>query len=779
MEEEQFHRNLDIWGRSHPKEALLMPYIEDSDLSLCLTGKGEPNICRNKDGKLEPFHSQNGAFEEASNWFATIDHNFCGILYIYGIGLGYYYIAAKEWLHADNKRSIVFLEDDLAVLRIFFGIDVAEPILLDPQVRIVYLKEGSLKSIVLADMYLHISLTESKISALKFYEKSKIDTYKLLAHEVDYSTELKKSLLEEYLEYGAAFYRNFYQNLLYLPQSYQGNLLFGKFQKIPAIICGAGPSLEKNMHFLKQLQERALIFAGGSAINVLNSASIQPHICAGIDPNEAQNVRLHNAQAYEIPFFYRNRLNHSAFKTIHGPRLYLTGGGGYDVSKFFESRLNIEGEDIEEGENVVTFCIEIALAMECDPIILVGMDLAFTDRKTYSEGVVFDPSVEQKTLDIYANFEMTGLIKKDIYGEPIYTLWKWVAESEWMGQWAKDHPDNHLYNCTEGGLGCPGVENLTLKDAAERFLGNQYDLKGRVHAEIQNAQMPNLTLPRVRELMLELKESLLRCHENYKILIVEAESAAELLSKDLSQEPVIQSWRAALAETDLADECAFEAVLSIFNKVSSYLLNSEFEQIKYDSTLLTEQHRQVKRFELNRERFRFLSTIARINAEIIDYAFEEFDCENQVIKPESEEGPVFKKDVPGASSLLHWPPQVALSDNVNRKRKYYVSKVLKSEFHYFNGLLHGTSCYYAEQGQLLAKASFVNGILDGECLWYYLSGALYSKQNFVNGVLDGEQIYYYEYGCVKTRLYYKQGCLAGTGYLYAMDESPKRIVKFT
>jgi hypothetical protein len=530
------------------------------------------------------------------------------------------------------------------------------------------------------------------------------------------------------------------------------------------------------MHLLKQLQERALIFAGGSAINVLNSASIQPHLCAGIDPNEAQNVRLHNAQAYEIPFFYRSRLNHSAFKTIHGPRLYLTGGGGYDISKFFESKLNIEGEDIEEGENVVTFCIEIALALQCDPIILVGMDLAFTDRKTYSEGVVFDHSVEQKTLDIYANFETTGLIKKDIYGQPIYTLWKWIAESEWIGQWAQDHPDVQLYNCTEGGLGCPGVENLTLKDAAERFLENQFDLRGRVHTEIQNAQMPNITLPKVRELMQELKESLLRCHENYKILIEETESAIELLSKDLTRDPLIQSWRAALAETDLADECAFEAVLSIFNKISSYLLNSEFEQIKYDSTLLTEQQRQIKLLELNRERFRFLSTVARINAEIIDYAFEEFENENQITNPEVEKGPIFREDVP--TQVLKWLQQIPLSDKVNRKRRYYASKALKSESHYFNGLLHGSSCYYSEEGQLLAKASFLNGVPNGECTWYYLSGALYCQQNFVDGVLEGEQIYYYKDGCLKTTLHYKQGCLVGSGHLYAMGEKLKRLIEF-
>ena len=49
---------------------------------------------------------------------------------------------------------------------------------------------------------------------------------------------------------------------------------------------------------------------------------MQPHFAAGIDPNSAQYDRLSTNTAFEVPFFYRNRLFHQAFKTIHGPRLY-------------------------------------------------------------------------------------------------------------------------------------------------------------------------------------------------------------------------------------------------------------------------------------------------------------------------------------------------------------------------------------------------------------------------------------------------------------------------
>src|SRR5690606_32776531 len=101
--------------------------------------------------------------------------------------------------------------------------------------------------------------------------------------------------------------------------------------------------------------------------------------------NPAQYTRLSQNTGYEVPFFYRNRMYHDAFRVIHGSRLYITGSGGYDTAEYFEKKLGIKGgEEIDEGHNVVNFCVEVAHEMGCDPIIFVGMDLAFTGMDTYA-----------------------------------------------------------------------------------------------------------------------------------------------------------------------------------------------------------------------------------------------------------------------------------------------------------------------------------------------------------------------------------------------------------
>lgn len=772
IEGEHFENNLEIWGRSHPKEALLLPYLDTSGLSICKTDKGELNLCRVSEGKKEFYHSSEGAMDEANEWFSKIDSNHVGVLYVYGIGLGYYYEAAKNWLHEDGGRFIAFLEDDLAVLKKFFETKQATEILEDPQVLIVYIQDLTSKKEMLGSLFWKVALSKAQVSALNYYKVAKQNIYLSLCHEIAYGSELKKALIDEYLQFGSAYFFNCYRNISYLYESYIGSKLYGKFQNVPAIICGAGPSLEKNMHLLKQLRERALIFAGGSAINILNSASIQPHFCAAIDPNEAQNVRLSNAQAYEVPFFYRNRLGHSAFKTIHGPRLFLTGSGGYDISEYFESKLDLESDDLDEGRNVINFMMEIAKKLGCNPIIFVGTDLAFTDRKTYSEGVVFDPKVEQETLDIYANFESTGLVKKDIYGNPIYTLWKWIAEAEWIGDWAKENPQLKLYNCTEGGLGFPNVQNLPLKKLSEESLKDQFDLQGRIHAEIQNSRSAFITKERVFDALEELKESLVRCQENIETLISETQQMSKKIEENPEGPLPQQSGLAALAETDLAEEVAFPAVIAIFNEVFSSLLTPELQKIKYMEA--TEQEKQLMRNQLILSRLDFLQNVAKINVTLIDFAFESFEKNKHYEKPEKEIANPYRAQ--DKIEKLNWKDKSVQHEKV--LRLYYDSGAIKGESTYHEGLLDGPSQFYTEDGKLLSNATFKNGKQEGECLWYYPSGAIYSKQNFRNDFWEGDQIFYYENGQVKTQFHCKAGSLQGIALLYNDQGLPKRMIDF-
>ncbi len=96
---------------------------------------------------------------------------------------------------------------------------------------------------------------------------------------------------------------------------------------------------------------------------------------------------------------------------------------------------------------------------------------------------------------------------------------------------------------------------------------------------------------------------------------------------------------------------------------------------------------------------------------------------------------------------------------------YYSSGSLKMETFYRDGLLHGPSTYFSEEGETLSKGWFIEGKREGKTHWYTLEGSLYSLQRFRNGVWEGKQEYYYPDGSLKTQLHYNRGKITGEAIL--------------
>lgn len=811
MDDKIFQANLQTWAKTCPKQALMLPYINSSALQSCLTEKNEANLKTVIDSKKVALHSMKGAAEEATRWFESLPLKGIPLVCIYGVGLGYYYDAIRPWLKKSRKRRVVFLEDDLAVIQKLLGTERGTKILQDPQVQLLYFKDAKAEEIF-EGFYWNFAMTRLAVTSLTSYSKNKPTSFEELRHKIAFDASMKNALVDEYMRYGANFYINYYQNILCLDKSYLGNQFFGKFHKVPAIICGAGPSMAKNIHVLKNLLDKAVVFAGGSALNVLNGADFQPHFGAGIDPNPAQYTRLSQNIGYEVPFFYRNRMYHDAFRVIHGGRLYITGSGGYDTAEYFEKKLGIKGgEELDEGHNVVNFCVEVAHAMGCDPIIFVGMDLAFTGMDAYAPGVVEDAKVSQSAILDVEDEDSKAIIKKDIYGQPTYTLWKWVAESEWIGEYAKDHPSITMINCTEGGLGFPGIPNETLKDVSDRLLVRSYELKNRIHGETQNSAFTKITRTKVIRVMKELAKSLKRTMADLAILSEEAKNDIAKI-KD-GAKGVVQSGRAALAETDLAEEDGYQYVVGVFNEVFARLLSGDVHEINVRR--YSEKQRKIKKLELGRRKFAFLSKVAEVSDGLIDIAFEEMKKKDKVAaaaeaaavelpefnpgRYEVSEGRYILDDPEcGLSVDERFEPVLVPEERVDGKPLedghvlrsffdqrwkldecfvekdgeqdgqallFYPDGKIKAESFYSRGRLHGPSHFWSNEGALLAESFFVKGLQQGKGVWYYPSGKLHSLQRYKDGLWDGPQEFYYEDGTVKTLMYYDAGKLVGKAFV--------------
>lgn len=740
---------------------------------------------------MVPLHSPVNASEEAAEWFKSLELEDETVLYVYGVGLGYYYLAAREWLRQNEQHYLIFFEDNLEILRRLLETDIGTQLLSDKQVFLLHFDRVDNEDEEIDQLFTTLSFLEYKISALTSYASERKSIYQQLKAKIRYYLNFKECSAIEYMNFGQSFFRNFYKNILSLPDSHLGNGLFDQFKGVPAIICGAGPSLEKNRGMLAELKDKAVIFAGGTAVNVLNAEGILPHFGVQIDPNWYQMTRLIMNQCYEVPFFYRNRFYHNAFSLIHGERLYVTGSGGYDIAKWFEKNLGIEETtDVSEGHNVVNFSLAIAAALGCNPIILVGVDLAYTDDKSYASGVMSHPLHDRKQHFQTKNSQEELMLKEDIYGQPIHTLWKWVAESVWFARFSLSHPDITLINATEGGLGMPGIPNKTLKEVAEEYLKNQYDLSNWIQGEIQEHPLPpTVTRENIEKVMNEMLESLEKCLTYCQDLSLEFNSQAEKIKNnqetnlDVTDEKMIALLQA------LNEEPGYVHLLRVFSDMYLQAFAKKVELIRVQSEE-DERKANLKKADLNTMRYQFLAETARVNISLIKRAFQRI-LKNSARTIKEPEKLASREGVPGEiyafekGMIKIVDPELNLSieeklpeGGFQTQQMAYPNGQLKKEWTWKDHLLEGPSSFYSETGDLLGRDWYVHGKKQGKSHWYYASGAVRSIQRFKDGLEHGRQEYFYPNGQLKTHLDYQHGKLHGDVKLYFSNGQLKRELHY-
>lgn len=564
-----FRHNYSLLEKKNPITATLLINRGDKSgrVHFCYTDLEEINLACDKGGNY--FHDIAGAANEATLWRQSLNIQDVNVLYVYGIGLGYYYYALKQWLDESCNHKLVFVEDDIDVLYHWLQTEQATACLINEQVQVVFI-DGWYDTGDTLDTLLWWGVSEKfEISALRYYQAAKGREYRQLHLRMMYVILSRTNIINEFSGLGSAFFDNVYSNLLLLPQTYNGKSLFGSFKDVPAIICGAGPSLKKNIHLLKDLQDKALIIAGGGAISALTQQGISPHLGVAIDPTANECARLNEHTCYELPIFYRPRLYYDAIASVHGPRLFLNGAAGYRLCEWLNEHFGIQEDGIEEGHSCITFAMSIASSLGCNPIVFIGVDLAFSEGERYHSDVV------RKVLGEVDNDNTKKwegyVLRNDIYGEEIKTLWKWVAESSWIGMASESFAEVNCINSTEGGIGFPFVENMPLKEVSQQYLVNDYDIKQYLATQIAQGQWNDaVSLPNIQTQLALLFESVNRCLDVIDIILEEIDLLAQ--KRRIVTKP---TGRWSLAEMDLLAEPAYEYIFKNSNELIGHMLHAK------------------------------------------------------------------------------------------------------------------------------------------------------------------------------------------------------------
>lgn len=235
---------------------------------------------------------------------------------------------------------------------------------------------------------------------------------------------------------------------------------------IPAIIVAAGPSLDKNIDYLKYAKGRAFILAVDSSIRMMLKHNILPDSFVTLDPNK-ERVLFENDKINDVPFFYNTCSTHDVLEKNRSIRIL------YNHSWYIHESLNLLGRKndvISVGGSVACAAFSIARYLGFKNIIVIGQDLAFTDNKKHASIVYDETPVSETERDSYTTIEGAN-------GEELLTYINFKAYRNWYENYIVHDPELNMINATEGGALIHGAEHISLKKAIDKYCNLKFDFK--------------------------------------------------------------------------------------------------------------------------------------------------------------------------------------------------------------------------------------------------------------------------------------------------------------
>ncbi len=402
------------------------------------------------------------------------------VLCVYGVGDGSFYSQIQSWLKKKEERYAIFVEEDETI----FLRAKELPFVKDPKVRLYYHgSEETFAQIAWEFLFLsctHVNCVEEKNArATQFF------------YLLDVAMHTVNLLAADSRDMGQRILTNLIHNLSAFPQALLGSSLKDSCRGVPAIICGAGPSLNSIIPLLSKLKDNALLIAGGTAINALNAQGIIPHLAAHVDPHPPYSRFLQQDIA-ETPFLYQHRFSHELLEKVHGPRVWMAGSGSYPLEEWMNSSCGVASERRDNGWTVATFCTSLALELGCNTLILAGMDFACgEDEAIYASGVS-----GQEHADEFLSFE-------DEAGNEHLTKRDWLMSAEWLSAKAKEYSDRRWLNVSSGGLPIKEIPRVDLSS----LLFPTSDIDAQLHAVLAQATGSCVDPAQVNMTLAQLKES--------------------------------------------------------------------------------------------------------------------------------------------------------------------------------------------------------------------------------------------------------------------------------
>ncbi|MEG6584992.1 motility associated factor glycosyltransferase family protein [Dendrosporobacter sp. 1207_IL3150] len=304
-----------------------------------------------------------------------------------------------------------------------------------------------------------------------FYRKNDLQIVK------KYIVEIRNSIKHKFFRLGNAIDDSLIglahnmKNLKKIPMTTDVAALKGCFTGYPAFVVSAGPSLDKNIEYLKNIENKGIIIAVDTIAEKLVNNGIKPHFIASVERINVWEYFFQNK-----PMYYDNSylvappvLQPEAIDAFNG-RAILPMRQSVREYKWLTGLLGLSLDHmIWMGASCAHVALGFASHIGASPLVIVGQDLAYGDdiSKTHAAGTEYDIRPEEEPEEILS---VVGYYDKEVKTQPIWNDFRLIFEDR-----IKDL-DVRVINSTEGGARIHGTEQKPLREVVDEYCVRELDV---------------------------------------------------------------------------------------------------------------------------------------------------------------------------------------------------------------------------------------------------------------------------------------------------------------
>lgn len=440
---------------------------------------GMDNMSYALNGHNYYLHSRINPVAEASKKVKALDLSKSKVVFVLGIGCGYHVSELQKQVSEDCTIVII------------------EPIL---DILLEAMKNADLESVVAADNTFVLCAGMSEFGSQ--LEKVLLRISVKISGMNIFMLESSKNIFEE--DYIAC--KNYVMESIILVRKKLGNLPVDSLEglnhllvnskyliespncnerrdvdlsDIPVISVASGPSLDKNLHLLKEIGNKAIIVCADSAYDKLLSEGIKPHIITVLERDKPVYDKLFEGKSIDedVMLLGEGLIYPKIFDCFKGKKVCVLRDHVYYERLFGKcsdtTQLNI-------GPSVANLNISVAKMIASKCLILIGQDLAYSESgKSHAGGTVHEKNTIE--MDQKSGNSMHQLkYVEDIHGNPIATTSIWEYFLRYMETEIKESK-LFVVDATEGGAKIDGTEIMSLREAIDLYCGEEMNVQDKLN----------------------------------------------------------------------------------------------------------------------------------------------------------------------------------------------------------------------------------------------------------------------------------------------------------